>query len=227
MGALTERLLRAEEGVLIRQPCSTPCSLCDAAHPAAVAAPCHAQTNAQHHHRAPYPSLYPCKVVAFPDSHKCLCSHLDFKEHLYPGVKPTHVSPLPSARSLHTSNAGLTRIRACAFQAAFKPKPFVPEPSKPPRAADNLKYVAGKDVLPYEDLKRALARCHRACLHATGARRQRECWLLSLQVMFGVHKHIAANVEPPHVTDSCRQFARHAFHAQLGPLMSIEGRPCV
>jgi len=45
-------------------------------------------------------------------------------------------------------------------QLAFKPQAFVPEPSKPPRAAENLKYVAGKDFLPYEELKGAAA-CQR------------------------------------------------------------------
>lgn len=37
----------------------------------------------------------------------------------------------------------------------FTPKPFVPEVTKPPRVAENLKYEPGKDVLPYAELKSA------------------------------------------------------------------------
>ena len=47
-------------------------------------------------------------------------------------------------------------------QSAFRPQAFAPEPSKPPRAAENLKDVAGQDFLPYEALKGAAARPRRA-----------------------------------------------------------------
>ena len=56
----------------------------------------------------------------------------------------------------------------------FTPKPFVPELTKPPRVAENLKYVPGKDVLPYEELKSAPrslpANPHQFLDHSAGCR---------------------------------------------------------
>ena len=46
----------------------------------------------------------------------------------------------------------------------FTPKPFVPEVTKPPRMAENLKYVPGKDVLAYAELKSALLAAPDSCM---------------------------------------------------------------
>ena len=59
--------------------------------------------------------------------------------------------PLPQCVTCHTS--------WCVGQApkwqdsGFVPKPLVAEPALPPKVAENLSYIPGKDVLPYEQLR--------------------------------------------------------------------------